>query len=112
MMKFIFKILFVAGSLILADFLVGGFTIDQFWPTAIIASLALGILNGIVKPILKVLALPITILTLGLFSGLLNVLLFLLLTFIPGVSIDGFFSAVLALLVVSIVGWIIDIFFK
>ncbi len=112
MIKFVIKLLLVAGSLLVADFLVGGFTIDQFWPTAVFAALMLGILNAVIKPVIEILALPITLLTLGLFGSLLNIVLFWALTFIPGVTIDGFFSAVFALCVVSIVGWIIDVLFK
>lgn len=112
MIKFIVKLLLVAGSLLVADYFVSGFTIDEFWPTAVLAAIVLGLLNGIVKPVLKLFALPVTILTLGLFGLLINILIFWMLAFMPGVTIDGFMSALWALVVVSIVGWIIDILLK
>lgn len=111
MVKFIIKLLLVAGSLLVAEHFVDGFTVDSFWPTAFVAACFLGIINTIIKPILKLFALPITILTLGLFSLLINILLFWMLTFVPGIEIDGFFAAVWGLFIVSIAGWIIEIIF-
>ena len=112
MIKLIIKLLLVAGSLLVAEYFVSGFEVANFWPTAVLAALVLGLLNTIIKPVLKILALPITILTLGLFSLLLNVLIFWVIAFIPGIAIDGFMSALWALLVVTIVGWVIDVILK
>jgi putative membrane protein len=62
--------------------------------TAIIFVLVLGILNAIIKPLLIILTLPITILTLGLFLLVINVLMVLLAgKFVSGIHIDGFFWA-------------------
>jgi putative membrane protein len=112
MVKFVIKIILVAASLLIASHFVSGFDIDQFWPTAIMAALMLGVLNSIIRPVLKLLTFPITVLTLGLFSLILNVILFWLLAFLPGVTISGFFAALFALLIVSVVGWIIDLMLK
>lgn len=112
MIKYIFKLLIVAGALLLAEYFVDGFTVGNFWPTAILASFALGFLNTIIKPVLKIFTFPITILTLGLFSLLINVLIFWMLTFIPGIAIDGFISAVSALLIVTLVSWVSDMIIK
>ena len=103
-MRFVIKLLLVAGSLLLASRIVEGFTIDHFWPTAVIAAFVLGFLNSVIKPVLKIFSLPITILTLGLFGVVVNVLVFWMLTLVPGVTIDGFFAALWSVLIVSIMG--------
>ncbi|MEN8252164.1 MAG: phage holin family protein [Patescibacteria group bacterium] len=107
-MKYIIKLLVVAGALLLAQQLVSGFSVDSFWPTAVLAAFVFGLLSITVEPILKLFALPITVLTLGLFGLVVNILVFWMLTWMPGVSIDGFMSAMWALIIVSICGWIAD----
>lgn len=111
-MRFIIKLTLVAVSLLVADYFVDGIIIENFWPTAILAALVLGLLNTVVKPIIKLLALPITILTLGLFGFLINVGIFWLLTFVPGITIDNFIAALWGAIIVSICGMIIDFFTK
>jgi putative membrane protein len=62
----------------------------------------------VIRPVLKILTLPITIITFGLFSFVLNALLFWAMTFIvPGFTVAGFFSAFLGALVLSILTWFI-----
>ncbi|MFM2330526.1 MAG: hypothetical protein RLZZ26_33 [Candidatus Parcubacteria bacterium] len=74
---------------------------------AIIAAVVLGAFNLFIKPILTVLTLPITILTLGLFSIVINALLVMLAsTIVPGFAVAGFWSAVLFALVLSAVNWV------
>src|SRR3989338_8552898 len=71
---------------------------------AFVAALAIGVINTIVKPILFILTLPITIVTLGLFTLVLNALLLLLASaIVPGFSIAGFWSALLFGIVLSVV---------
>lgn len=72
--------------------------------TLFIAVLVLGLLNAIVRPVLLVLTLPITIVTLGLFIIVLNALMFWLASaFVPGFTVDGFIPAILGAIVFSIV---------
>ena len=79
--------------------------------TAIIVAVVLGILNTFLKPVLQILALPITILTLGLFYFVVNVFIIYLATFlVDGFAISGFISALLFGLVVSIVSAILGMF--
>ena len=74
--------------------------------TAIIVGIVLGIINAFVKPILVVLTLPITIVTLGLFYFVINALLILFgAGLVPGFTVDSFWSALLFSLVISIVSW-------
>ena len=74
--------------------------------TLIVAALVLGLLNAIVKPVLKVLTFPITVVTLGLFLLILNgAILELTAFFVPGFTIDSFWWAVAASVVLTIVSW-------
>jgi putative membrane protein len=81
----------------------------QDWLSAAIAALVLGLVNTIVKPILVVLTLPVTILTLGLFLLVLNALLFWGVSeVIKGFHVDGFWAAVIGALLYSIIGWLLS----
>ncbi len=102
-MKFILRIIFVAAAILLAAYWVPGITIESFWPTAVIASIVFAILNTTIKPILKVISFPINFITLGLFTFVINALVFWMLTFLHGVSINSFISALLGSIIVSIV---------
>lgn len=70
----------------------------------IVLAIVLGVINVFIKPVVSILTLPITIITLGLFSLLVNAsFVFLAAYFIPGVDIEGFFTAVLFSIIVSLV---------
>jgi len=73
----------------------------------ILTGLALGVVNAIVKPILVMVSLPITCLTLGLFIFVINALMLLLVSLIPflGFVVNGFWVALVASIVISIVSW-------
>jgi putative membrane protein len=79
------------------------FSIESFW-WALLAAIILGTLNLFIKPFLHLISLPITILTLGLFSLIINGLLFWLMVLIlrPHIDIPNFWVAVLAALVYTI----------
>jgi putative membrane protein len=82
-------------------YLVPGFHYRN-WIAIAIAAAVLGLLNAVVKPILYVLTLPITILTLGLFLVVLNALMLKATAgLVPGFSIDGWFHAILGALLLS-----------
>lgn len=71
---------------------------------AFVAALAIGVINAVIKPILFVLTLPITIVTLGIFTLILNALLLMLASaIVPGFEIHGFWTAVLFGIIFSIV---------
>ncbi len=78
------------------------------WGPALVAALVLGLLNAIVKPILFVLTLPLTILTLGLFLLVLNaIILWLTDFFVPGFDIPGGFgTTIVAALILSLMGMV------
>ena len=75
--------------------------------TLAIAALVLGLLNAIVRPILSVLTLPITVVTLGLFLLILNGnMIELTAWLVPGLRIDSFLAAIIGALVLTIVSWV------
>jgi len=104
MIKIIYRIAVTALGLILAAHLVPGIEVTEL-SAALLAAVALGILNAIVRPVLFVLTLPITIVTLGLFMFVINASLFMFATaFVGGYEVDGFLAALLGSLVVSVIG--------
>ncbi len=111
MVRNIVRLCLLAGAFLLADYLVAGFAVDRFWPTAIVVAIVFSVLHLVVKPIIKMFALPITIVTLGLFTALLDVAIFWVLQYIPGVTITDMMAAIFAWLIVSFAGWIINAIF-
>ena len=78
----------------------------------LLVSLAWTVIVTLIRPVLRVLTLPITILTLGIFSFILNALLFYAMAFIvPGFSIDGFFAALIGSVVLSLVSFVFNSIF-
>ena len=102
-MQFILRILITAAVAYGLSMILKGVHIDTFI-TAIIFSLVLSLLNAIVKPILIVLTLPLTVLTLGLFLLIINVIIILLAGhFVKGIRIDGFLWAFIFGLLLSLI---------
>lgn len=112
MTSFILRAVIAALGLWLATEWVDG--IDVRSPTTLIlAAFLLGIVNAIVKPIAVILTLPLTLVTLGLFLLVVNAaMLGLVAVFLPGMTIHGFWPALLAALVVSVVSFIGNAIFK
>lgn len=101
MAKMVLHFLITAAVFFILGQRLPGFYVDG-WMTAILAALALGAINVTLGPILKFLAFPITLLTLGLFSFVINGVLILVVAFlIPGLSINGFWPALVAAVVLS-----------
>lgn len=88
--------------LVLANFL-DGFNVDN-WTTAVLAAVILSLLNGLVKPIVSLLSLPITLLTLGLFYFVINGLMIWLTGYlVSGFFISSFLQAIFVSLILSLV---------
>lgn len=105
MMRLILVWLINAAALFALPYLFKSITIDSF-TTALIVALMLSILNTIVRPVLFLLTLPITILTLGLFIFVLNgLLLWFVASFVDGFHVAGFWSAVFGAIVYSLISW-------
>ena len=105
MTRFIVRALFAALGLALAAYLLKGVSYDGI-VTLLIAAVLLGVVNAILRPILFILTLPLTIVTLGLFLLVLNAAMIGLVALIlPGFSVSGFWTAVGAAIIVSLVSW-------
>ena len=105
MVKFILRALVVAVGFWVAAHFVPGVHIHG-WKTLLAASVLLGIANGLVRPIVTLLTLPITIITLGLFLLVVNAITVWLVTvFIHAIHIHGFISLILTVIVLGIVSW-------
>ncbi len=98
-MQLLLRWLLNAAALLLVAYLVPGVHVAGFY-AALIAALVLGIVNALIRPLLILLTLPITILTLGLFTLVINAfLLWFVSTVVKGFAIDGFVPALLGALV-------------
>lgn len=105
-MKIIARIFIIALALLLAAYIIPGIAVSSLY-IALVAALILGLLNAIVRPILIILTLPITIITIGLFVFVINAVLFLFVaSFIEGFDVSGFWPALFGSLIVSIVSTI------
>ena len=105
MAKLLLVWLINAVSLIAVAYLVPGIAVSSF-VTALVAALVLGLVNTVIRPILVLLTLPVTLLTLGLFILVINGLLFWFVgSFIAGFVVSGFWAGVLGAILYSIVSW-------
>ena len=110
MVEFIIHILITAVLLVLIANIFRGIEVSD-WSAAIFAAIVLGIINAVVKPILIILTIPITILTLGLFLLVINALmLWLVAGLVRGVKIEGFGYALLGSIVLSILNAMVGVF--
>jgi putative membrane protein len=106
-MKIFFHWVIATIAILIASNIVSGVTITL--TGALIAAVVLGALNLFIKPILVVLTLPITVLTLGLFSLVINALLVLLASYlVPGFAVAGFWTAFLFALVLAVINWVFN----
>jgi putative membrane protein len=94
-------------ALILVAYLLPGVNVADF-TSALVAALVLGLVNTVIRPILVLLTLPVTILTLGLFIFVINGLLFWFVgSFIQGFQVAGFWWGVLGAIVYSLISWLL-----
>lgn len=108
-MKTLTRWLLLAGALLLVAHLYPGVAVTSF-TSALIAALVLGLLNTIVRPVLVLLTLPVTVLTLGLFLFIINALMFWAAAYLlPGLTVNGFWAALIGSLIYSLCGMVIDV---
>lgn len=97
-----------AVALYVTALLVPGITLRGIVPT-LVAAAVLGIVNALIRPLLLVLTLPINVLTLGLFTLVINaVLLLLTAALVPGFTVRGFWAALLGTIVLSLISFAIS----
>src|SRR5262245_11739106 len=108
MRGFVVRLLITALGLWLAQALVGGVEFRSGW-TLLAAALVLGVVNAFVRPLIVLLTLPFTVITLGLFLLVINALMLeLVAALLDGFVLHGFGAAFLAAIVVSITSWIVS----
>lgn len=101
-MNFIIRLLITAATAYVLSMILSGVHIDSY-VTALLFALVLALLNTFLKPLLILLTLPITIITIGLFLFVINALIIIIADkFIDGIKVDGFFWALLFSLILSI----------
>lgn len=110
-MSFLARLLLNATALILIAYWLPGIIISNPW-YSILAAFILALVNVTIKPIISLFALPITILTLGLFTFVINALMFwLALSLTPGIEVMGFKWAFIGMVLYSVISWILQGFF-
>lgn len=111
MMGFFFTTLATALSLLIVDLVVPGVDINNF-PAAMIAAVAVGFVNSVIRPVLSTLSLPLNFLTLGLFSLVVNGICFWLASlFVPGFSVHGLLGIILGPVILSFVSTFLNRYF-
>jgi putative membrane protein len=111
-MNTIIRIVLTAIIVLVLDHFLSGITVASF-TTSVIVAIVLGLLNAFLKPILVVLSLPVTIVTLGLFMLVINAAIVLICDyFISGFKVDGFITALIFSVLLSVCQWIIFSIFK
>lgn len=107
-MRLILQWLLSALALLAVTYIYSGVRVDSF-TNALIAAAVIGLLNMIVRPVLILLTLPVTLVTLGLFLFVINALMFWSASgLLNGFHVDGFWSALLGSLIYSALGLLID----
>ena len=102
MLTLLLKLIGLTLSVLFVGWLIPGISVANI-TSAVIAGAVIALVNTFIKPVLILLTLPINILTLGIFILVINALLFMFVAYlIPGVEIDGFWSAFLGALLLSI----------
>jgi putative membrane protein len=108
-MKIIVRWLLLAAALLLVAHLYPGVTVASF-TSALIAAFVLGLFNTLVRPLLVLLTLPVTLITLGLFLFVINALMFwAAASVLQGFHVNGFVAALVGSLLYSLCGMVIDV---
>lgn len=104
-MNIILKLILNAVAVIVASYVLPSVQVDGI-TAALVVAVVLSLLNTFIKPVLKILTIPITIITLGIFLLILNGVMVLLADWlVSGFNVDGLWPAILFSLIVSLVNW-------
>lgn len=107
-MRLLLRWLFTALALLGITYIIRGIAVDNFY-AALIAALVLGLVNALIRPIIMVLTLPFNIMTLGLFTLVINALMFWFASsIVKGFNVDGFGAAFLGALLMWVFNWFIN----
>lgn len=113
-MRFLLRLLITAAALWIAVLLIEGIRYTGSWPGMLGVALIFGVVNAVIRPILKILTCPLVVLTLGLFVFVLNALMLWLASEISqafgiGFDVDGFWAALVGALIVGIVSTVLNL---
>jgi putative membrane protein len=107
-MRFLLRVVCNTVAVLLAASIVPGISIASP-ASALLAGTVLGVVNAIIRPVLIVLTLPFTILTLGIFIFIVNAICLALVAWlVPGFAISGFFAALVGAIFISLVSWVLS----
>ncbi|MDH3293113.1 MAG: phage holin family protein [Acidimicrobiia bacterium] len=109
MIRFALRVVINAAGLWVADRLLDGITLADEITTILLVALVFGVVNALVRPIALVLSLPALILTLGLFTLVVNAAMLALTAWLTdGLAIDGFGAAFLGAIIITLISWILS----
>lgn len=110
-MNIIIRVLINAAALWVAAYLIPDIELDDRPLTILLVAAIFGLVNAFIRPIVKVIAFPITLLTLGLFTLVINAAMLQLTDWLTsGITVVGFWTSVLGGIVISLVSWVLSIF--
>jgi putative membrane protein len=110
MRGFLIRVLVNAAALWVAAEIIDGITMEEGFGNILLVALIFGLVNALIKPIAKLISLPIRMITFGLFTLVINALLLMLTDWISGgLEVDGFWSAFLGAIVISLVSWALSL---
>ncbi|MEE4176529.1 MAG: phage holin family protein [Bacteroides sp.] len=108
-MSFFLKVLVSSFAVVISSYILPGVHVRDFI-TALVVAFVLGLLNMLLKPILVILTIPITVITLGLFLLVINAFIIQIAShLVKGFMVDGFWWAVLFSIILSIITWLLEI---
>ncbi len=111
-MQIIVALVLNALALMATAYIVPGFLVTDF-TQAVLAAIVLGVVNTFIKPVLSFVTAPLSVVTLGLFSFVVNaVVLFIVSAIVPGFKVDGWIAAILGAVVLAIAGTILSTLLK
>jgi len=110
MIGLLIRWLVLTAAILAASYMLQGISVTSFW-SALAAAAILGVLNVILRPIIIILTLPVNILTLWLFTFVINAALLMMVSgLIPGFDVRGFWPALWGSIIISIVSWLLTTF--
>jgi putative membrane protein len=108
MKNLVVRWLIAALTLLVVTKLVPGFVVDSFY-AALVVAIVLGLINAVIRPVLLLITLPINLLTLGLFTFVVNALMLqLAATIVKGFEVDGFGAALIGAVVMWLIGALVE----
>ena len=108
-MNFLVKTFITTLAVVITSYLLGGVSVDSF-VTALVVAFVLGVLNMILKPVLILLTIPVTVMSLGLFLLVINAFIIQLAAyFVTGFQVNTFWWALLFSIILSVVSWFLEL---